>query len=103
MQIAFLYSKVRTEFGQHCRFRDEPAEPLTAVPAARGGPPAGDGHVYRSPGVFSCDGRASMSEHEVFSLPHAATTSGFPNTNAALHIMNKPRPPGEHRAPGAGV
>jgi len=61
MEVAYLYTKVRTEFGKHCQFKDEPATLLECIPE-------NDEHqqnyITKNPSTTDVDTSPHMSEHE---------------------------------------
>ncbi|CAM9744463.1 unnamed protein product [Ascophyllum nodosum] len=62
MEVAYLYTKVRSEFGKHCSFKDVPAFLLQTVPCSK---EYDDNYVARNPGIAELDTSPHMSEHEV--------------------------------------
>eukprot|EP00903_Cladosiphon_okamuranus_P016093 g14855.t1 len=61
MEVAYLYTKVRSEFGKHCSFKDVPAFLLETVPCST---EYDDSYVTRNPSVAELDTSPHMSEHE---------------------------------------
>eukprot|EP00611_Tribonema_gayanum_P022017 TRINITY_DN4346_c0_g2_i3.p1 TRINITY_DN4346_c0_g2~~TRINITY_DN4346_c0_g2_i3.p1 ORF type:complete len:599 (+),score=167.96 TRINITY_DN4346_c0_g2_i3:195-1991(+) len=61
MEVAYLYTKVRSDFGKHCRFKDVPAFLLETVPCSE---EYSQNFVTRNPSVSEVDTTAHMSEHE---------------------------------------
>lgn len=57
-QVAYLYTKVRSEFGKHCSFKDVPAFLLETVPCST---EYDDNYVARNPSVAELDTSPHMS------------------------------------------
>lgn len=62
MELAYLYTKKREEFGRHCAFKDVEGKILESVPSTDSF--NGD-YVQRRPMITKLDTTPSMSEHEV--------------------------------------
>jgi len=76
MEVAYLYTKVRTEFGKHCQFKDVPAECLKEeAPDDE----AMNDYVQRNPCTFTNDTCPHMSEH------HANTDRLVVQSTSMLH------------------
>lgn len=73
-QVAYLYTKVRSEFGKHCSFKDVPAFLLETVPCST---EYDDNYVARNPSVAELDTSPHMSGK-------SATTYRMPDTLASL-------------------
>lgn len=58
LQVAYLYTKVRSEFGKHCSFKDVPAFLLETVPCST---EYDDNYVARNPSVAELDTSPHMS------------------------------------------
>ena len=61
MEVAYLYTKVRSEFGKHCQFKDEPATIINSVQSTDS---FNDHYVTKNPSVVELDTTPDMSEHE---------------------------------------
>lgn len=57
-QVAYLYTKVRSEFGKHCSFKDVPAFLLETVPCST---EYDDNYVARNPSIAELDTSPHMS------------------------------------------
>ena len=57
-QVAYLYTKVRSEFGKHCAFKDVPAFLLETVPCST---EYDDNYVARNPSIAELDTSPHMS------------------------------------------
>lgn len=51
-QVAYLYTKARSEFGKHCNFKDEPAKLLATVPVTDA---YADQYTKRNPSIAEVD------------------------------------------------
>lgn len=60
-QVAYLYTKVRSEFGKHCSFKDVPAFLLETVPCST---EYDANYVTRNPGITELDTSPHMSGKE---------------------------------------
>jgi len=61
MEVHYVYQKVRSEFGKHCRFSDEPAQLLESV---RPSDDFAEHYIVRNPSVAELDTSPLMSSHE---------------------------------------
>ncbi|CAM9570000.1 unnamed protein product [Chrysoparadoxa australica] len=61
MEVAYLYTKPRSEFGKHCQFKEVPAFLLETVPCSNEYDKA---YTMRNPSVAELDTLPHMSEHE---------------------------------------
>lgn len=57
-QVAYLYTKVRSEFGKHCSFKDVPAFLLETVPCST---EYDENYVARNPSIAELDTSPHMS------------------------------------------
>jgi len=73
MELAYLYTKIRADFGKHCDFKDVEARILESIPSTDA---YKDDYIQRNPSVAQLDTTPFMSEHEVntdrISLKHSS-------------------------------
>lgn len=62
MEVAYLYTKKRRDFGHHCTFEDVPARVLESIPSSK---EYDEEYIERNPSVTDLDTTPDMSEHEV--------------------------------------
>jgi len=62
MELVYIYTKLRKEFGKHPYFSAVPAETLESIPVNEA---AGESYVMRNPSVSTFDTAPHMSEHIV--------------------------------------
>jgi dynein intermediate chain 2 len=62
MELAYLYTKVRAHFGNHCDFKDVEARILESIPSTDA---FKDDYVMCNPSVTELDTTPFMSEHEI--------------------------------------
>uniref|UniRef100_A0A7S2FLW6 Dynein intermediate chain 3, ciliary n=1 Tax=Octactis speculum TaxID=3111310 RepID=A0A7S2FLW6_9STRA len=61
-EVAHIYTKVRTDFGKHCNFKDEEPTIMKEEPSE---PSIGDDYIQKNPCIFTEDSTRHMSVHEV--------------------------------------
>jgi len=60
MELAHIYTKLRKDFGRHCKFRAVPAEILEAIPSTDA---YTSNYIMRNPSIACFDTAPQMSEH----------------------------------------
>jgi hypothetical protein len=94
LQVAYLYTKVRSEFGKHCSFKDEPAKLIAIVPVGLQANGAALSTIGRLDDWLLVVGSFKSLAFTMLTLSHVHhATRGLSTTPQCTETSHRPRIP----------